>query len=120
MSCVAAPIVMHARKATQVVAVATMPRSLTPQAQDWGATLAGQGFASELLRCSACKWNNHTLRLAPCISSRKASVAAMSDLFRGSLKTDLQAFKVTSPYCYPRLAHDWVIKNITIFQGQAL
>ena len=87
MSRVAAPIGMIARKATQVVAVATMPRSLTQRAPDWSATLAGQGFACGLRRCKAYSWNDHAWRLAPCIPSRKAAVAAMWDLFRVSLIT---------------------------------
>ncbi len=64
MNCVVAPIVMIARKATQVVAVATKPRGRTRQARDWGATLAGQGLVGELLRCSDLRIEQ------PCASPR--------------------------------------------------
>ena len=44
----------------------------------------GSAFAGDLQRRSSLEWNDHTALLAPCISSRKGSFAAMSDYEIGS------------------------------------
>ena len=46
--------------------------------------LTGQGFAGDLLRHAPHEGNYHSFRHLPCISSRKAFVAAMWDIIRCS------------------------------------
>jgi hypothetical protein len=69
MSRVANKIVMIARSTTKVVAGSTMPRSATPRAHDFVATLMGTGFAGGLLRCAAVA--TRYCAAADCGSNRK-------------------------------------------------
>ena len=88
--CVAGKMRMNARRATKVVAWVTMPRSATKQAPHFAATRRDGAFPAVCfvarLANGACHWR----RLASRIPSRKAAVATVRDLFRGSLRYDIE------------------------------
>ena len=98
MSRVAEKIEMVARSATQVVAGSTTPRSATKRALDlavprnaaklrFRATLSGRGFAGDPLCRSTCEGNNHSLREAMQVSSRKADRRGHAGLVQGFPRT---------------------------------
>jgi len=76
MDRVAVPIVMIASKPAQIIAIATMPSRLTPQArvclQQDGAQLCGTGYFWPLRRYFSLEGNRHTTLEMPCSDSKMA------------------------------------------------
>jgi len=75
---------MIARRTTKVVVI-LQHRGVQRRERSFLTQPLGQGFAGDLQCQAPHEGNNHSIRRLPCISSRKAVVAAMWDLIRGSL-----------------------------------
>ncbi len=84
MSRVAVKNEMIARRTTQVVVILRSQGVQRRERSFLTATLRDNGFAGDLPRLAPNKGNSHLCRRLPCISSRKAAVAVMSNLIRGS------------------------------------
>ncbi len=79
-----------ARPRDEGYSYSTTPGSATPRALIFDATLWGKALQAICCVKFLMEGINHSIRHFPCISSRKAIVATMWDLIRGSLALPLQ------------------------------